>query len=216
MRRTTLALVAPALLAGTLASVLPQGGRASGPVQATEAPTAGAPTMTATFTAPTFTPTLTPTIQAPTGVPTDTPTITATAGTPVVDPGPGTPSATPSPPTARICLPNLMQGYDPRLPGPITTTIEGYVAKLNAEGRAACAPATHILLRRPEGEPGADPLALLVRAGTDPRLELDLYLGDYVEVQGEGDLAAEACRDLSWQLIGVRAIRVIEVPPGGP
>ncbi len=135
--------------------------------------------------------------------------VSVAQSTPVVDPSP---PPTPAPDPLYLTL--VSKAYDPLIPGPLVSTAQGYVAKLNPAGREACRPATHILLDKPEGTASASPLALLYRSRPDPMLNLDLYLGDYVEVSGLGSLTPEACRSLTWQQIAVRGIEQREVPPG--
>jgi hypothetical protein len=143
----------------------------------------------------------------------------AATGTPIIDPGPAPATATPAAPEPvgqRLVLPALSKRHDPRLPPPLTGTARGYVATLNAAGRAACAPATHVLLSGPEGASGTDPIAVMHPESTDPGLELDLHVGEPVEVAGLVSLAPPGCRAVTWQLLTVTRVRRLELPPGEP
>lgn len=122
--------------------------------------------------------------------------------TPIIDPEP-----VPDP----VFLPALAKAHDPRLPEPLPSTHRGYVAELRALGRERCAPASHVLLDRPEGTVGAEALAVLRRARGGPNL--DLYAGAYVEVFGLADHAPAECRILTPWLIEVTAIKEVEPPP---
>lgn len=130
-------------------------------------------------------------------------------GTPIVDPVP-----TETPPPLPLYLSIVHRDYDPRLPGPVPSRLEGYVAKLQPDGRRDCAPASHALLDSPEGSAGARVISLLHRARPEPELNLDLYLGDYVEVTGPVSMAPERCRHLTWQIMAVSQITGRELPPG--
>lgn len=123
--------------------------------------------------------------------------------TPVIDP-----IATPAP----AYLPVAVRAYDARLPGPLGSDLRGWVAELRSPGRERCVPATHVLLDRREGLPGAVALAVL-RSGRRG-LNLDHHVGGFVEVSGPMDLAPPDCRILTDWLLGVTAITPIEVPPG--
>lgn len=111
-------------------------------------------------------------------------------------------------------FPRLLRVYDERLPEPVTTRLEGYVVKLTRDGREACAPATHVLQSRPDGFPNAVAHAVLHSPHPEPELNLDLYLGEYVEVFGFSSLAPEACVTLTWQHLRVEALRRVILPPG--
>jgi hypothetical protein len=130
-------------------------------------------------------------------------------------------------PTARIVteptaapvpayLPRILRNVDSRTPDAVVTRLEGYLVKLTAVGRAACAPGTHILQKKPEGFPNAAGIAALYSPHREPEYNLDLFTGDYVEVFGFAGLAPDDCRSLTWQLLTVESIRRIIVPPGGP
>lgn len=122
--------------------------------------------------------------------------------TPIIDPEP-----VPDP----VFLPALAKAHDPRLPEPLPSTHAGYLAELRALGRERCAPASHVLLDRPEGALGAEALAVLRRARGGPNL--DLYAGAYVEVFGLADHAPAECQILTPWLIEVTAIKEVEPPP---
>jgi hypothetical protein len=113
-----------------------------------------------------------------------------------------------------VFLPRLLKRYDPLAPDPPVTLLEGYVVKLTAEGRASCSPATHLVQDKPEGYPNATAQALLYSPHPEPELNLDLFVGEYVETFGFGSLAPEACAKLSWQLLAVESIRRKEILPG--
>lgn len=134
----------------------------------------------------------------------------ATTGTPIVEPSP---SPVPTPEPRPLYLPFVPDGYDPRAPGPVPAAAQGFVAKLTVAGRRACAPASHVLLSEPEGTVATVPLALLHSARPDPPLNLDLYLGDYVEVTGLSSMKPSSCPIDTWQLMAVRAIELRERPP---
>lgn len=139
-------------------------------------------------------------------------------GSRIVDPGPlpGTPVVDPEPDRAPLVLPALWKRYDPRLPPPLAATARGYVATLNAAGKAACAPATHVLLSGQEGANGARPIAVMHAESADPLLELDLYVGDPVEVTGLVSLTPTGCSGVTWQLMAVTRVRRLDLPPGEP
>ncbi len=122
--------------------------------------------------------------------------------TPIIEP-----IATPAP----AYLPLAVRAYDARLPGPLGSDLRGWVAELRSPGRDRCAPATHVLLDRREGHPGATALAVL-RAGR-PGIKLDHHVGGFVEVGGLMDLAPPDCRVLTDWLLGVTTITPIEVLP---
>ncbi len=135
----------------------------------------------------------------------------AQGGTPVL-PTPTplvVPVLTPSP----LYLPLTHQEYDPLLPGPIESRAEGYLTSLTASGKRACAPATHVLLRDPEGSRDNEARAVLSAARSDPDLNLDLYVGEYVELTGTTHLTPPDCDVLTWRHIAVGAIREKEVGP---
>jgi hypothetical protein len=129
------------------------------------------------------------------------------------------PEATPTPlvipvhTPAPLFLPDLLQGYDPLLPGPIESRAEGWLAPLTSRGRRACAPATHVLLRDPEGTLNNFALAVLRAAFPDPALNLDLFIGEYVLLSGTSEQAPDACDVVTWRSIIVEAIEEKEVPP---
>jgi hypothetical protein len=131
-------------------------------------------------------------------------------GTPIIDPHP---TSTPTPVPQPIYLTFLAQHYDPLAPGAVPASATGYVAKLDVRGRIECAPATHVLLDAPEGELGARAVSLLYRSPNAPALNLDLYVGDYVEAAGLVSLAPERCRSVCWQLMEVSEVREREIPP---
>jgi len=135
----------------------------------------------------------------------------AQSGTPVL-PTP-TPLVVPILTPAPIYLPELHQGYDPLLPGPIEARAEGWLAALTERGRKACAPATHVLLRDPEGSTGNVAHAVLFASRPDPELTLDLYIGEYVELSGTSQLAPPDCDVVTWRSIAVSAIREKEIEP---
>ncbi len=130
------------------------------------------------------------------------------SGTPVVDPEP---TATPQP--LPIYFPRALSDYDPLAPGPLPSQLNGYVVELEREWRPDCAPATHVLLDRPQGESGAAAKALMYVA-PEAHLNLDLYIGEYVSASGLLGLAPEPCRQLTWSMLEVREITILEVPPG--
>jgi len=127
----------------------------------------------------------------------------APAQTPIIDPEPDLRPA---------FLPLVARRHDPRLPEPLGTVYQGYLAELRSLGRARCAPATHVLLDKPEGTLGAAAIAVL-RAGR-PRLNLDLYVGRYVEVAGPASLSPADCRILTDWSVDVESVTVRERPPG--
>jgi hypothetical protein len=110
-------------------------------------------------------------------------------------------------------MPNTMQRYDPLAPGPLPASAEGFVVQLQPEWREQCAPATHVLLDRPEGSVGAEAVSLLYRWAGATEINLDLYIGEYVRAAGLLMMAPEGCSELSWQMIEVREIEIIELPP---
>jgi len=140
----------------------------------------------------------------------------------IVEPSPGpqeTPTVIvePSPVPRPIYLPRSLASYDPRVPEPLQTRGQGYLVKLTQAGRTACAPATHVLQDRPEGVVNARPWAVLHSPHPEPELNLDLYVGEYVEVFGFSSLTPDECRSLTWQILSVEALRRIVLPPGhGP
>jgi hypothetical protein len=137
------------------------------------------------------------------------PTMAEGTGTPIVDPEPS-----PGPPAGPVYLPRLMAVYDTHSPGPVLAEAQGYVADLSPAGRLACSPATHVLLRRPEGTVGSTPVAVLYRASTDPNTNLDFYVNRLVTVTGRDSIAPAACRSLTWELLAVEKVEQIEQPPG--
>jgi hypothetical protein len=129
---------------------------------------------------------------------------------------PGEPTiAIPTPLPRPVYVPLLQQTYDPRYPDPIVSTIRGHLDTLEPAGRERCAPATHVLLDRAPGPVVSQALAVLVPADrADPALNLDLYVGGYVEIDGLVYEAPASCRGVTWQLIAVTAIREVDRPPG--
>jgi hypothetical protein len=105
-----------------------------------------------------------------------------------------------------------MRAYDPRLPEPLSSTLRGYLHVLRPLGRERCAPATHVLLDKPEGTLGAAALAVLHAQRRGPNL--DFYAGAFVELRGPQGFAPTDCRILTDWLIDVTSIKVIELPPG--
>jgi hypothetical protein len=121
----------------------------------------------------------------------------------------------PTSPPRPLYLPSAALNHDPNLPGALTTRLEGFLIKLTRAGREACAPGTHLLQDKPEGHPDAQVHAVLHSPHPDPELNLDLYVGEYVETFGFSELAAEPCQALTWQLLKVQSLRKIILPPGG-
>lgn len=136
----------------------------------------------------------------------------ARAALPAATPGDGTPIVEPQPELAPVFLPIAARAYDPSLPGPVGDALEGYVAALTRAGRAACAPATHVLLTRPEGTRGAQTVAVAHAARPGPELELDFFLGEYIAVRGATDLTPGACT-ITWRSVRVESIVVVDTPP---
>ena len=124
----------------------------------------------------------------------------------------GAPITAPQPEPTPVFMPHVLRAYDPRLPAPLGETLEGYVAALTRAGREACAPGTHVLLTRPEGTRGAEPVAVAYAARPGADLNLDFYLGDHVEVSGATDLAPDACV-ITWRVVRVERIARRDVPP---
>lgn len=134
------------------------------------------------------------------------------AQAPIATPGDGTPIVDPQPEPTPIYLPAVARDYDAALPGPVGGALEGYVAALTRAGRSACAPATHVLLTRPEGTRGAETVAVIHAARPGPDLNLDFFLGEYVAASGATDLAPEACR-IAWRSLRVERIDALDTPP---
>jgi len=125
-----------------------------------------------------------------------------------------TPVIDPLPVLRPAYLPLAARRHDPRVPEPLSSTVRGYVAELRALGRERCAPATHVLLDKPEGSQGAAAIGVLHSRRPGPNL--DLYTGEFVEIGGLTGLAPEPCRILTEWLLEVTSIKVIELPPGAP
>jgi len=123
-----------------------------------------------------------------------------------------TPIIDPLPVLRPAYLPFAVRAYDPQLPEPLSSTVRGYVHSLRAVGLERCAPATHVLLDRPEGRPEARALAVLRAPRRGPNL--DFYVGRFVELSGLLGFAPAACSILTDWLIDVASITVIELPPG--
>jgi hypothetical protein len=123
-----------------------------------------------------------------------------------------TPIIDPLPVLRPAFLPFALRGYNPQLPEPLSSTVRGYVAELRALGRERCAPATHVLLDKPEGVLGAAAIGVLHARRPGPNL--DLYAGEFVEVGGTTSLAPTPCLILTEWLIEARTVKVIDLPPG--
>lgn len=137
---------------------------------------------------------------------TNTPDPSATpTGTPVVDPAPA-----PVP----VHLPAALRHHDYKAPDPVVASAQGYLTPLSAEGRAGCAPGTHVLLER--DDPGAAPVAVAYALRPDDiSTALDLYMGSFVELIGIEELTPAAC-PLSVTVLGVDRVRILDHPGGGP
>lgn len=122
--------------------------------------------------------------------------------TPIVNP----PGPTPRP----IYVPYLNKAWDPLSPEPVTNVFKGWLAVLQPDGRTACAPATHVLLRYAEGTLDNPVEGVVAPAVAD--MVLDLFVGDYVELRGGVDLAPEGCR-ITWRLVRANRVRSAEPPP---
>ncbi|MEO8083680.1 MAG: hypothetical protein ABI780_07660 [Ardenticatenales bacterium] len=123
-----------------------------------------------------------------------------------------TPIVNPPPPTPHpIYAPYVNKLFDPLSPEPVGSTAIGWLAVLQPNGRAACAPATHVLLRFPEGT--ANNVVEAVVAPASPQLTLDLFVGDYVTLNGGIDIASDACRFLTWRILYATRARSAEPPP---
>ncbi|MFN8424498.1 MAG: hypothetical protein U0470_14340 [Anaerolineae bacterium] len=96
-------------------------------------------------------------------------------------------------------------------PEPVGGTAIGWLAALQPDGRAACAPATHVLLRFAEGTTSNVVEAVIAPAA--PQLALDLFVGDYVSLSGGVDVAPNACRFLTWKILYATRARSAEPPP---
>ena len=123
-------------------------------------------------------------------------------GTPIVNP----PDPTPRP----VYVPYLNKNWDPLSPEAVTNVFTGWLAVLQPDGRTACAPATHVLLRYPEGTLD-NPVEGVVEPAA-ANMVLDLFVGDYVELRGGVDLAPVGCR-ITWRLIRTNRVRSTELPP---
>ena len=123
-----------------------------------------------------------------------------------------TPIIDPLPVLRPAYLPFAVRAHNPLVPDPLSSTMRGYVAVLRALGRGRCAPATHVLLDKPEGRTGANALAVLRAPRRGPNL--DLYVGAFVELTGTMGFAPAECAILTEWLIEVSSITVIELPPG--
>ena len=159
------------------------------PLQASETPTQASETPAPASETPVASPTHDT-------EPTSTPDETA-----VVEPDP-----TPQP----AHLPVAYNDYDRRAPGPVVSEAIGYVEQLTAGGRERCAPATHLLATEPGGQ---EANAAVFAASDDPRLELDLYLGEKVRVRGVEFTAPQACSPTR-RIIAATEIEEIIEPPG--
>lgn len=123
-----------------------------------------------------------------------------------------TPIVNPPPPTPHpIYAPYVNKQWDPLSPEPVGGTAIGWLAALQPDGRAACAPATHVLLRFAEGTPSNVVEAVIAPAA--PQLALDLFVGDYVSLSGGVDVAPDACRFLTWKILYATRARSAEPPP---
>lgn len=187
--------------------------------------TPGATVTNAATVTPTDGPTPTDTAGATTRPGTTTPPVeTAPApaatddATPSVTPPPETPIVDPDPPLPRpIFLPWLGSRESAALPPPIVAGALGYVVSLNARGRSACAPATHVLLEQTEGSRDNRVVAAVFQDLPDPLLTLDLYANDLVRVAGFESSTVAECRSVveTRRLIGVRTLVRVVRPPGG-
>ncbi len=123
-----------------------------------------------------------------------------------------TPIVVPPPPTPRpIYAPYLNKQFDPLAPEPVGNTAVGWLAALQPDGRTACAPATHVLLRYAEGTLNNAVEAVVVPAVEG--LALDLFVGDHVELRGGIDLAPAGCRFLTWRMVLASRARAVPPPP---
>lgn len=123
-----------------------------------------------------------------------------------------TPIVVPPDPTPRpIYAPYVHKNWDPLAPEPVGNTALGWLAALQPDGRTACVPATHVLLRFPEGT--VNNVVEAVVAPASPGLTLDLFVGDYVTLSGGVDLAPDACRFLTWRMILAQRARSADPPP---
>jgi hypothetical protein len=125
---------------------------------------------------------------------------------------PETPIVDPDPPPGRIFLAWVARGEDATEPPPLVADGQGFVATLNARGRVACAPATHVLLAEREGTLHNHVLAAL--AADSPDVTLDFFIGEYVAIAGTESTAPATCQDLTARLLGVRRIERVPHPPG--
>jgi len=165
-------------------------------------PGSGTPELTQTPTQPSSTP-LTQQTPAQSVTPGPTASTSEPLETPVVDPEPA---------PGRVFLPRVIRGEDAALPPPIVPVEHGWLASLTERGREACAPATHVLLEKREGALHNRTVAVLDDLLVD--LSLDLFIGEFVEVNGTESMSPEACRSLTSRLIGVTWIRRVPRPPG--
>jgi len=123
-----------------------------------------------------------------------------------------TPIVVPPEPTPRpIYAPYVNRNWDPLAPEPVDNIALGWLAALQPEGRTACVPATHVLLRFPEG--ALNNVVEAVVAPASPGLTLDLFVNDYVRLNGGVDLAPDPCRFLTWRMILATRVRSMEPPP---
>lgn len=123
-----------------------------------------------------------------------------------------TPIVIPPAPTPRpIYAPYLNKQFDPLSPEPVGNTATGWLAALQPDGRTACAPATHVLLRYAEGTLPNPVEAVVAPAAAG--LALDLFVGDHVELRGGIDVAPERCRFLTWRMILASRVRSVAPPP---
>lgn len=128
-------------------------------------------------------------------------------------PSDGTPITEPVPELHPLYLPFASVEFDPLLPPPVETRFSGWVGALTPSGRTACHPATHVLLTLPEGTGGNRAIAVLrPMVPDDPSLNFDLFAGEYVEVVGAAEPAAEACI-ITWLQVAVGVITALDPPP---
>lgn len=108
-------------------------------------------------------------------------------------------------------MPIAMRRWDPRVPPPLIPVWQGYVDRMTRAERAACAPATHVMLDGRPGAPESRPVGLLYADRGD--LELDFYIEYALEVSGLVDVAPATCEIGPRLIMGVKTFKVLQLPP---